>query len=118
MGWLEDGSYEGKAANLGMIGIAGIAIGSSLGSKAILMNGKNNVNRVIIFFNIMAMLANGMKMFQNYYVILIARFLFGCFCGACNIAYGKILSDTVPNSVNQIYGLLVNIGFCSGLLAS
>ena len=90
-GWIEDGTYDDKSANLGVIGLAGVALGSSLGTKAMLWNGKNNINRVLICFNLLAIIANGIKCYQNYYVILVGRFFFGLFAGANTIVFSKII---------------------------
>ena len=63
MGWLDDGTYEEKATVIGVIGLAGIAIGSQLGSKAIQLNGKQNLIRVIFFWNFLAVFMNFIKFY-------------------------------------------------------
>ena len=67
-----------------MMGGIGVAFGSVLGSKLILMNGNNNIARIFLWFNIIGFFVNGLKLILNTYTILIGRFLYGVCTGVLN----------------------------------
>lgn len=115
LGWLEDETYEDKSTILGNIGLAGIAIGSMLGSKVVVWNGKKNITRVLFMYISFAMVTNVLKIIENYNVILVGKFLFGLCQGGVNIVLAKIMEDSVPNEVAQTYGMATNFGFCLGI---
>jgi len=80
-------------------GQLGVAIGSVLGSKFILMNGNNNLSRLFYLFNIISLAFNFLKLILNPWTILIGRLGYGLCCGVLNQCLTKFINDTVPISV-------------------
>ena len=84
LGWNKAGTGLYMNTLVTVAGQLGIAIGSILGSKVILMNSGNNLSRLIYQFNAISLCFNILKMILNTYTILIGRFGYGICCGVLN----------------------------------
>ena len=77
----------------------GIAIGCIFGPKFIKLNEGHNISRLLYGFNLLAIVANCLKLIENFYCIGLARLICGFCAGVLNITLGKCLTDTIPVEV-------------------
>jgi MFS family permease len=109
LGWTTQGTL------LSTIGLLGLALGSLLGSKLIILNGKRSVKNVVIGLNLVSFFGNALKLHLSFGTILAGRIIVSICSGSLNICYQKIVQETVPNEVLQFYGLTFNSGICFGI---
>ena len=79
--------------------MAGVAIGSGMGSKIIEVN-KLGIRNLIVIFNLISIFANCLKQIASFETIMAARLIWGICTGILNNCLGKILTDTIPNEVS------------------
>ena len=84
LGWNKAGTGLYMNTLVTVAGQLGVAIGSVLGSRFILMNGSNNLSRLFYLFNIISLCFNLLKLILNTYTILIGRLGYGICCGVLN----------------------------------
>ena len=119
-GWNEDGSALTKNMFITNIGILGIAIGSVFGSKIIQVSKSKNISlkRLLFYVNSVGLVANCIKLIENFPIILITRLIFGLVGGTSNVLLSKFITETVPVETLQIYGQAINSSFCLGIAIS
>ena len=93
---------------------AGIAIGSIFGPSILSMS-KVKLWKLTVFFNVMAIVFNILKLFENYVAYMIGRYLAGICAGISQLFLQRFLRDTVPVQHSQVYGMSVNIGYNLGI---
>lgn len=75
--------------------ISGVIIGQGMGNYF----AKAGRSRAIIIFNMLAMVATTMTLFQIYGLMCAGRLLFGFCCGVIIFAGQKMLEETMPTSL-------------------
>ena len=84
----------------------GIAVGSVIGGSLV----ANGRRRVIIAFNIIAILSTIMTLFLDYWLICAGRFIFGFSSGVLLAGAPKGVEETVPaRLLDYGYGVSTNI---------
>ena len=80
------------------IGILGIAFGSAFGSKIIQVSKSKNISllRLLLIVNSVGLVANCLKLIENYPIILFSRFIFGLVGGTSNVLLSKFITESVP----------------------
>lgn len=93
----------------------GLAIGAFLGGKLVSTYGSR---KLILTFNLIALVFNCLKLIENTVAILVGRLAFGISTGVCSVCLSKAINDTVPAEHAGIYGAFVNAGFAMGVTLS
>ena len=96
-----------------LLGPAGIAVGSMLASK---IGTKIGIKKLLMLSNLVALIANLVKVIEHSATIYLGRIIFSICAGAANFCIGKAISETVPSQFGQRYGILVNSGIQLGVL--
>ena len=65
---------------------------------------------MLIAANVIAVLANLIKVIETSITIYIGRLLFSICAGASNFCMSKSISETVPTKYEQRYGIFLNSG--------
>jgi len=99
------------------LGIAGIAAGSVIGGMLI----KNGRIRVIIVFNLIAIISTLMSIVANETLILVGRGIFGFAAGVLATAQSKVLEETVPshmldNGFGSSTNIMINVAVMGCML--
>ena len=94
--------------------ILGFLIGSLLGGQLI----KYGRRKIIIIFNIIAMIATSMCMILDIYSIMLGRCLFGICCGTFMVAVPKYIDETCPKSELSLFGTMTNMMLSVGVTLS
>ena len=93
----------------------GLAFGGYLGGKLVSTYGSR---KLILTFNLIALIFNCLKLIENTITILVGRLVFGLSAGVCSVCLSKAINDTVPAEHAGIYGAFVNAGFAIGIAFS
>jgi MFS family permease len=94
--------------------VLGAAIGSFAGGKLIQFGRR----RMMLLFNVLAILAVGLTLFLNVYLICLGRLLFG-FCGGIfGVALPRMIEETVPQNLLGPFGIVTNLSVNTGGLVA
>ena len=93
----------------------GLGIGSLLGG---IITPKLGLKNTIIICNFLGLFSNLLKQILSTETIISGRLLFGITSGILTFCMTKVLNDTVPSEVMNLYGGLINISFSFGIFAS
>ena len=92
--------------------ILGLMMGSFAGGPLIPYGRRKTViiSMLICIFSVV------ISMYVNEYVMAIGRFLLGLGAGIFNVAFGKLINETLPNSIMSTFTMAHNFGICSGFM--
>jgi MFS family permease len=99
-GWDEE-ETKLKNSMLGTIGLVGIMIGSTAGGNLITYGRR----RAIFLLFVPMIIGITFTLFENFYTILIGRFITGTCAGVYQMANIKAVNETVPGRLTGKYGV-------------
>ena len=71
--------------------------------------------KTILLFNVVGIIAVVLSLALNLYTIIIGKLLFGICTGVINVAYPKMLDETVPLHLLGAFGIATNAYICFGI---
>ena len=94
-------------------GIVGIAAGSFVGGSLI----SRGRRRTVIISQLIAMFGAAVSMVVHESTLTIGRFLCGVGAGAMNVAFSKLINETIPAKIMSSFAMAHNIALCFGFFA-
>ena len=94
-------------------GIIGLTIGSILGGSLLGLGRR----RTIIIAQSMAVIAACISMVTHEATLSIGRLLLGIGAGIMNVAFGKMITETIPEHIVSTFAMAHNASVCIGFIA-
>jgi MFS family permease len=107
----EDGDSVFYNTLLSVASIFGILFGTLLGSS---LSGFSR-RKIIIAFNVIAMISTGMTLFLDVTMMCIGRLVFGICVGVFSAVGSIMLDETIPTSHTKLFGTATNVFLSSGV---
>lgn len=92
--------------------IIGIAIGSIVGGTLV----KIGRRRTIIIAQLIAIVGAAISMFTSMNTLTLGRLLLGIGAGIHNVAFSKMIYETIPSSVKSSFAMATNASACIGFM--
>ena len=111
LGWDES---EAKMWNtiISSTAIIGLMIGSLTGGSLLQLGRRKTVLISMLICIVSAII----PMYVNEYSMAVGRLLVGLGAGIFNVAFGKLINETIPSSVMATFAMAHNAGICFGFM--